>query len=276
MKPKIITFILLLYVISVAYEMQIRSAIVEGCTNGWLRHVESITGVCDLMSHFVNINKTEKEIEEILLTIAQEEFDEFKKDTSYDKLLIGCIALILKKSDSKESDVFIKELYKTGNPLFVNITLDYMINISDEWFTCSKNIIDSISTKDYMLRYKLYIYLNERLNKYESEKDTLKYLFYNALEKEHWGHVIYIDSIYSAIEPEYITSKQRLKILSKLDNDTVKAHIEIGNKKVKEKKMNTYEDRTNAYITYQKLKKARKLKNYIPIQKLNRTQDTKK
>ncbi len=268
MKVKLLLSILTFYFISIAYEMQIREAFNEGCKDGWLRDVYSIYGAYYLVQHFtkLNISKTEEEIEYILLKIAEEELEEYESNKSHDTKLLRCISRILLTSESMLPDSFLKKLYKTGNPGFMEMTLKYMITRSDEWFICAKEIIDNIPiVNSNMIRYNLYHHLKERLQNSSDDTDSLKNLIYNALTKEHWGNVIRLDSIYSSIEPEYIGSKQRLNILSRVDNDTVKLLIERRRDKLKERKdYKTYEDLEIALKTYKKMKKEKKLKDYIP------------
>lgn len=217
----------------------------------------------------IDSNVTEAAIENILLSIANEEYQVISKDNTKSYSLLYRSAMVLDNYNSNKGTELIKKLYHSGDSKLVEYTLEHMILKSDEWFKCAKNIIDSAEVKNYSLRYFLYNHLIFKVNntpKYSPQFDSLKCLLYKAMIVEHWGHIDILDEIYSKLDSNYVFSKQRLSILTKFDNPKVKEHINIRKKeKYAEKNKDLYLDREILYNTYLKLKKQKnRLKDYIP------------
>lgn len=265
----ILTLVLLLWNIPNATENdEIMNMINEGCEYHIFKDFQDLKNV---INKNVNPEITADEVEHILLKMAEKEYVWFKKDTTQEyTILLFCISRILSTFESKKTDVFLKKLYKTGNSRLMKMTLDYMILKSDEWFQCSKNIIDSMDNDKYNYTFRISFYRNllkllKIKQKNESKIDSLKYIIYYALENEHWGHVMKLESEYTLIEPDYAKSKQRLRILNKFENKDVKKFLNIRKEKLKtNSKYELYKDIEIAYNTYLKLKKEKDLKNYSP------------
>jgi hypothetical protein len=249
-------------------DLKIRNFFIDICShNQFFRYnFNELTG---WIKEEIDSSVTEASVENILLSIANEEYQIVSKDTTKSYSLLYCSAKTLDNYNSKKGNELIEMLYHSGDPEIADFTLEHMILKSDEWFKCAKNIIDSAEVKDYMLRYDLYNYLIFKLNntpKNSPQFDSLKYLIYNAMVVEHWGHVEELDEIYTKLDSNYVFSKQRLSILTKFDNPKVKELISIRKKeKYAEKNNDLYLNREIIYNTYLKLKKQKnRLKDYIP------------
>ncbi|NLW33443.1 MAG: hypothetical protein GXY77_18505 [Fibrobacter sp.] len=269
MKKIILMVNILLWNITYAFEgEEIINMLREYCEFGV--PIENFQDVENVINKNINPEMTADEVENILLKMAEKEYMRFEEDTTQHNTVLFCVTEILGTYKSKKTDVFLKKLYKTGNSRLMKMTLDYMILKSDEWFQCSKNIIDSMGNDKYNYTFRISFYRNllkllKIKQKNESKIDSLKYIIYYALENEHWGHVMKLESEYTLIEPDYAKSKQRLRILNKFENKDVKKFLNIRKEKLKtNSKYELYKDIEIAYNTYLKLKKEKDLKNYSP------------
>lgn len=262
----ILTLVLLLWNIPNATENdEIMNMINEGCEYHIFKDFQDLKNV---INKNVNPEITADEVEHILLKMAEKEYVWFKKDTTQEyTILLFCISRILSTFESKKTDVFLKKLYKTGNSRLMKMTLDYMILKSDEWFQCSKNIIDSMDIK-YTSSFRL-SFTRKLIKKMETKNaamDSIEYILYmNLLNNNDFGEILALDRVLATNNNTYAKSNQRIEILKKIDNKLMKKKLNIREeRKKKDPNFGLYADEEIAYNTYLKLKKEKDLKNYSP------------
>lgn len=266
MKKIILMVNILLWNITYAFEgEEIINMLREYCEFGV--PIENFQDVENVINKNINPEMTADEVENILLKMAEKEYMRFEEDTTQHSTVLFCVTEILGTYKSKKTDVFLKKLYKTGNSRLMKMTLDYMILKSDEWFQCSKNIIDSMDIK-YTSSFRL-SFTRKLIKKMETKNaamDSIEYILYmNLLNNNDFGEILALDRVLATNNNTYAKSNQRIEILKKIDNKLMKKKLNIREeRKKKDPNFGLYADEEIAYNTYLKLKKEKDLKNYSP------------